>query len=241
MIPMRDGIRLCTDIYRPARSGAPVQEKFPILLERTPYGKGFLASSADYFVRRGYVVVFQDVRGRYQSGGKWVPIRDDPKDGFDTAKWLGEQPWSNGSIGTMGSSYDGATQHAMGIANAPYVKAMVPRNAMSDFGRYGVRHNGAFELRWFNWIMTLGVAAGTDNETAAAARAAENPAAAKALAEMGHKVQEYVRSLPLRQRAPAAKSQPFPLDQAEASRPCDESDWRRSAQGHVPLPQHVRA
>src|SRR5262249_37116927 len=94
--------------------------------------------------------------------------------------------------------YGGATQHALAIAGAPYVKAMVPRNAMSDFGRYGVRHNGAFELRWFNWIMTLGVAAGTDNEAAAAARAAENPAAAKALAEMGHKVQEYVRSLPLR-------------------------------------------
>src|SRR3984885_13786466 len=66
----------------------------------------------------------------------------------------------NGSIGTMGSSYDGATQHAMAIANAPYVKAMVPRNAMSNFGRYGVRHNGAFELRFFNWVFTLGNATG---------------------------------------------------------------------------------
>ena len=94
MLPMRDGIRLCTDIYRPARNGAPVPEKFPIILERTPYGKGFVASSADYFVRRGYVVIFQDVRGRYKSEGKWAPIRDDPNDGFDTAKWLGEQPWS---------------------------------------------------------------------------------------------------------------------------------------------------
>ena len=163
MIPMRDGVRLSTDIYQPARNGAAVPEKFPIILERTPYGKGFLASSADYFVRRGYVVVFQDVRGRYKSEGKWVPIRDDPNDGFDTAKWLGEQPWSNGSIGTTGSSYDGATQHAMAIANAPYLKAMVPRNAMSDFGRYGVRHNGAFELRFFNWVFTLGYATGTNS------------------------------------------------------------------------------
>ena len=56
----------------------------------------------------------------------------------------------------MGTSYGGATQHALAIANAPYVKAMVPRNAMSDFGRYGVRHNGAFELRFFNWVLTLG-------------------------------------------------------------------------------------
>jgi len=97
MIPMRDGIRLCTDNYRPARNGVPVQERFPIILDRTPYGKSFFASSADYFVRRRYVVVFEGVR-----------------------------------------------------ANAPYVKAMVPRNAMSNFGRYGVRHNGAFELRFFN-------------------------------------------------------------------------------------------
>src|SRR4051794_31381379 len=78
MIPMRDGVRLCTDIYRPARNGAPVDGKFPIILERTPYGKAYFASDADYFVRRGYVVVYQDVRGRYQSEGKWIPIRDDP-------------------------------------------------------------------------------------------------------------------------------------------------------------------
>src|ERR1700722_17023526 len=87
MIPMRDGIRLSTDIYRPARNGTPIAEKFPIILERTPYGKAFVASSADYFVPRGYVVVSQDVRGRYKSEGKWTPIRNDPNDGFDTAKW----------------------------------------------------------------------------------------------------------------------------------------------------------
>src|SRR5579871_5533439 len=124
LIPMRDGIRLCADVYRPARNGAPVPDKFPIILERTPYGKDFFGSSAAYFVKRGYVVVFQDVRGRYKSEGKWVPLRNDPNDGFDTAKWLGEQPWSNGSIGTTGSSYDGGTQHAMAIAGAPYLKAM---------------------------------------------------------------------------------------------------------------------
>src|ERR1017187_5500517 len=100
MIPMRDGIRLCTDIFRPARNSAPGPGKFPIILERTPYGKGYIADPANYFVTRGYVVVFQDVRGRYKSEGKWVAIRDDPNDGFDTAKWLGEQPWSDGNIGT---------------------------------------------------------------------------------------------------------------------------------------------
>ncbi|HEX4596141.1 MAG TPA: CocE/NonD family hydrolase, partial [Bryobacteraceae bacterium] len=139
-----------------------------------------------------------DVRGRYKSEGHWRPIADDPNDGFDTAKWIGEQPWSDGSIGTIGTSYAGATQHALAIANAPYVKTMIPVDAMSDFGRYGVRHNGAFELRFFNWVFTLGNAAGTPNANAAASRAAADPVAAAALAEMGNHVGDYVRSLPLR-------------------------------------------
>jgi hypothetical protein len=195
---MRDGVRLATDIYRPARNDAPVEGKFPVLLERTPYNKETQETLVNYFVPRGYVVIVQDVRGRYKSEGRWRPIRDDPSDGFDTAKWIGAQPWSDGSIGTMGTSYAGATQHALAIANAPYVKTMIPRNAMSDFGRYGVRHNGAFELRWFNWVFTMGNAAGTPNASAAAARAASDPAAVAALLDMGNRVRDYVRSLPLR-------------------------------------------
>jgi uncharacterized protein len=198
MVAMRDGVKLATDTYCPARNGRPVEDKFPALLVRTPYNKERGAATAGYFVPRGYVVVFQDVRGRYKSEGRWHPIRDDPNDGFDTAKWIGTQPWSDGSIGTMGSSYEGATQHALAIANAPYVKAMVPRNAMSDFGRYGVRHNGAFELRFFNWVFTLGNTAGTSDASPAAARAASDPAAAGALVDLGARVREYVRSLPLR-------------------------------------------
>src|SRR5947209_4366053 len=171
MVAMRDGVKLGTDIYRPA-----ADKRYPVILERTPYNKDAAAEAAAFLVEHGYAVVAQDVRGRYQSEGRWVPIRDDPNDGFDTAKWIGEQPWCDGNIGTIGTSYGGATQHALAIANAPYVKAMVPRNAMSDFGRYGVRHNGAFELRWLNWVFTLGNAAGSRNEAAASARAAENPA-----------------------------------------------------------------
>jgi putative CocE/NonD family hydrolase len=130
--------------------------------------------------------------------GHWRPHYDDPNDGFDTAQWIGSEPWCDGGIGTIGSSYAGATQHALAIANAPYIKAMVPRNAMSDYGRYGVRHNGAFELRFFNWVFTLGNATGTPDALPAAKRAATDPAAAKALVDMGNQVREYVRSLPLR-------------------------------------------
>jgi putative CocE/NonD family hydrolase len=207
MIPMRDGVTLASDIYRPGRNGVPADGKFPTILERTPYNKdGGIPNSAgyisplpsDYFVPRGYIVVLQDIRGRYKSGGHWQLLQAEPNDGFDTAKWIGAQSWSDGNIGTIGTSYDGGTQHALAIAGAPFVKAMIPVDAMSDFGRYGVRHNGAFELRFFNWVFTLGNSTGTTNAPLAAERAAVNPAAAKELIDMGNHVAEYVRGLPLR-------------------------------------------
>lgn len=153
MIPMRDGVKLAADIYRPARDGYAADGKFPVVLMRTPYNKESSAASATTLVPHGYVVVLEDVRGRYKSEGHWLALATDPEDGYDTAKWIGAQSWCDGGIGTIGSSYAGATQHAMAIAGAPYLKAMIPRNAMSDFGRYGVRHNGAFELS----LLQLGV------------------------------------------------------------------------------------
>lgn len=198
MVAMRDGVRLATDIYRPAIGGVAVDGRFPVVLVRGPYNKDADLAVARTYVPRGYVFISQDVRGRYRSEGRWRPLADDPNDGFDTATWIGEQPWSDQNIGTIGSSYNGATQHALAIAGAPHVKAMIPRNAMSNFGLYGVRHHGAFELRWLNWVVTLGNAAGTANALPAALRAATDPTAAPALVDFGGRVQEYVRSLPLR-------------------------------------------
>src|SRR6185369_2885309 len=156
MIPMRDGGRLATDIYFPAKDGVALPGPRPVVLERTPYRKSANLYMTIPFLQNGYIVVLQDVRGRYASEGKWRPLRDDVTDGPDTTKWIGAQPWSDGNIGTMGSSYDGGTQHALAIGNAPYVKAIFARNAMSDMGLYGTRHNGAFELRFSNWIVGLG-------------------------------------------------------------------------------------
>ena len=199
MVPMRDGIRLATDIYLPARGAAVADGRFPVILQRTPYNKaGRDPSLVRAMVPRGYAVLVQDVRGRYRSEGRWQPLRDDALDGFDTAAWIGAQPWARCSIGTVGTSYDGATQHALAIAAAPCLKAMVPRNAMSNLGHYGVRHHGAFELRWLNWVLTLGNAADTANALPAAQRAAANPVAAPALVALGSQVQEYARNLPLR-------------------------------------------
>ena len=209
MVAAPDGTKLATDVYLPARNGVAAGGKFPAIVERTPYNKDNVSSAMiEFFVARGYVFVTQDVRGRFRSEGHWRPVRDDGADGAALLKWIGEQRWSSGKVGSVGTSYGGATQHALAIANAPHLAAMVPVDAMSNYGRYGIRHNGAFELRWFNWVVTLGNATGTragatglfqsPDGKFAAERAAVNPAAAAALAEMGTRVREYVKMLPLR-------------------------------------------
>lgn len=208
MVPARDGIRLAADVYAPGHSGT-VTGRFPAIVERTPYNKESGAEAqVQFFVPRGYVVVRQDVRGRYHSEGKWRPMRDDGADGADLLTWIAKQPWSNGKVGTVGTSYGGATQHALALAGAPNLAAMVPVDAMSNTGYYGIRHHGAFELRWLNWIFTLGNATGTrstptglrsdPNAEAAATRAALTPEAVPALRELGANVREYARALPLR-------------------------------------------
>jgi uncharacterized protein len=157
MVAMRDGKRLCTDIYRPARNGIAESGRFPALLVRTPYDR---SQDEDYygakFVPHGYVVVIQSVRGRYGSEGSWRFFRDDPSDGYDVAAWIGSQSWSDGTIGTLGGSYEGGTQHAMALARPPALKAMVPLVAATDVGHYGIRHSGAFELRFFTWLFSVG-------------------------------------------------------------------------------------
>jgi uncharacterized protein len=190
MVPMRDGVKLACDIYRPAVNGKPVEGKFPVILERTPYGKDTVRSWVEFFVPRGYIAIGQDVRGRYDSEGSWRPFRDDGNDGYDTAKWIGEQPWSDGGIGTVGTSYPGGTQHALALANPPYLKAMIPADAMSDFGLYGVRHNGAFEMRWMNWIFNIGGPNGS--------HASRDPQTREALLKLGEQVREYAKGMPLR-------------------------------------------
>jgi putative CocE/NonD family hydrolase len=106
-VRMRDGVSLSIDIYRPAENGVPLPGPFPVLLERTPYGKrrAVLSQAGEYFARAGYVVVMQDVRGRFASEGEWYFLSEqEGPDGFDTVEWLSAQPWCDGRIGTMGLS-----------------------------------------------------------------------------------------------------------------------------------------
>ncbi len=168
MVPMRDGVELATDIYR-----SPAQEStegLPVILTRTPYNKTGAKVMGEYFARHGYVFVAQDTRGRYNSQGVWHMMTDDGPDGVDCAAWIGKQPWSNGRIGMIGTSYVGGTQHAMAMAHAPELKTVIPVDAMSNMGRQSLRNAGAFELRFWNWIFLnggKGSNAATDSGTAA--------------------------------------------------------------------------
>ena len=167
MVRVRDGVRLATDVYRPARGGKPVNGRFPVILERTPYGKTVVSRSelsladpvpksraevAAFFVRRGYVVIYQDCRGRYASEGKFVKYLSDGADGFDTCAWIVRQPWCDGKIGTMGLSYAAHTQGALGSADAPGVAAMfLDSGGFSNAYQGGIRQGGAFELKQVTW------------------------------------------------------------------------------------------
>ncbi len=191
MVAMRDGVKLATDIYYPAAGGVKREGKFPAIMERTPYDKtGASRGNGPFYASNGYVYVAQDTRGRYGSEGVWHMMVDDVADGYDTAQWLVAQPWSDGGFGMVGGSYVGGTQHAMALSGAPGLKAIVPIDAVSNTGYFGMRNGGAFELRFMNWIFTIGGPQGS--------RAARDPGTQAVLAEAGKNVRKYLEALPLR-------------------------------------------
>jgi uncharacterized protein len=192
MIAMRDGTRLAADIYLPAKDGSAISGKFPTILSRTPYDKSAQASvrEAQWFVSRGYSVVMNDVRGRYASEGVWRMMLDDGRDGYDTVEWIAAQPWSNGKVGTIGTSYPGGTQHALAEMNPPHLSAMIPVDALSNVGIAGFRHGGAFELRFVNWIYIIGAPN--------AKRALEDPTLRAALIRNGEMMRQHVWNLPVK-------------------------------------------
>ena len=152
MLPMRDGTRLSTDVYRPARDGEPVEGRFPVLLARTPYNKDGRGGSpqVEYFVRNGYVVVIQDTRGRHESEGLFTKYNDfDARDGYDTMEWIVGLPYSTGQIGTWGTSYGAHTQADAAKLDPPGLVTMVLNmGGTSNSWDHGIRYHGAFELGW---------------------------------------------------------------------------------------------
>ncbi len=108
LVPMRDGVLLATDVYRPDEPGS-----YPVVLSRTPYNKEGLAGMGRDGARRGYVVVTQDTRGRFASQGENLPFNLEGPDGQDTLAWITSQPWCNGKVGTVGGSAGAIVQYPL--------------------------------------------------------------------------------------------------------------------------------
>jgi hypothetical protein len=160
-VEVRDGTRLATDVYRPAdpETGDPVSTPLPALLLRTPYDKrdrGRVEDQGNWFARRGYVVAIQDCRGRYASEGEFYLHRSEPEDGYDTVEWLAERPYCDGQVGTIGTSYSAWVQNALAALDPPHLAAMFVNQGAANAWEATFRHNGAFELRWLTWALTIG-------------------------------------------------------------------------------------
>ena len=199
MVPMRDGVRLATDIYIPTQDGKPLSQKLPTILERRPYNKDGCGGSGRYYASHGYAFVAQDTRGRYKSEGVWHMLTDDGIDGADAAAWIADQPWSDGKIGMIGTSYVGGTQHAMAMEKVPELVTIIPVDAMSNLGYASMRNGGAFELRFWNWIMFT---------SPKGSRASRDPGTQAVLQEMSDNRRIYLQNLPLRRGTTPLKLAP---------------------------------
>lgn len=158
-VKTRDGISLATDIYRPANpeTGKPIDDPKPALLDRTPYNKRKrMERHGEWFAKRGYVVAVQDCRGRFESEGDFYIFVNEPEDGYDTVEWLAEQPYCDGQVGTIGTSYGAWVQSALATQDPPHLEAMFINQGAANGREATFRHNGAFELRWLCWAYTLG-------------------------------------------------------------------------------------
>jgi uncharacterized protein len=148
MVPMRDGIRLRSDIYVPAGPGP-----FPVLLCRYPYSvaDGMMDRRNREVAGQGYTVVFQHCRGRYGSEGVFYPFHPDVEDGYDAVEWAASQPWSNGRVGMFGASYGGLAAWLAAIARPPHLMAIAPVSASWSFIGCNIWY-------WTRGVMGLGFA-----------------------------------------------------------------------------------
>jgi uncharacterized protein len=159
-VVMRDGVVLRADIYRPQAEG-----KFPVLLQRTPYDRRNFEFGLKG-AQRGFVVIIQDVRGRYASEGEFYTFVNEPNDGYDTVEWAAALPYSNGKVGMFGGSYVGATQMLAAIAHPPHLAGICPVVTSSNYHDSWTYQGGAFE-QWFNESWSSGLAQDTLNRKVA--------------------------------------------------------------------------
>jgi putative CocE/NonD family hydrolase len=159
MMPMRDGVKLSTDLYFPS-----VQEgKFPCILIRTPYKKESSELDGKFYARRGYAVAIQDVRGRYASEGEWEPFVHEGEDGYDAVEWLAAQPWSNGKVGMVGGSYLGWVQFWAAVQKPPHLATIIPNVVPPDpFYNFPYEYGSFFILAALWWAEMVEKEAASD-------------------------------------------------------------------------------
>ncbi len=164
MMPMRDGIRLATDIYRPKDAKGPV----PIVFSKTPYNFNYWdvrnrvpadMSTALAWVKRGYAYVVQNERGHFFSEGNYDILGAPITDGYDAIEWLTKQPWSNGKVGTTGCSSTAEWQPAVASLGHPGFAAMNVQGFGAGVGRVGPYfeqgnwyRGGAVQMLFITWI-----------------------------------------------------------------------------------------
>ena len=144
MVPMRDEVRLATDVYLPSGPGP-----FPTLLVRDIYGNGSAPGRQRYArwaTENGYAFVFQNARGRYDSEGQWYPYFQEINDGYDTLSWIERQAWSNGKVGMFGTSYLASVQWLAALGQHPALKAIAPAMSPGNYYRDVAYPGGAFSL-----------------------------------------------------------------------------------------------
>ena len=203
VVPMHDGVHLAADLFLPDGGG-----RRPTVLVRTPYGRKSLASqSYRYFVRRGYALVIEDVRGRYASQGRFGNMAQEGPDSNDTIDWIAEQPWSNGRVAMAGGSYLGMVQWWAALQENPHLAAISPVCSGNDeyLDRY-YSTGGALKLgHRLLWL--------TENLTA--------PSRVPAL------LPSYIRHLPVRSSDVAATGLPQPLWRTAIAHPSFDGYWKR--------------
>ena len=165
MVPMWDGVRLATNIYRPKTSE---NEPVPTIFVKTPYNMNKWRDGehrTDSYgaileaVSRGYAYVNQNERGRYYSEGEWDILGPPVSDGYDALTWISAQPWSNGKVGTSGCSSTAEWQMGLASLDHPAHAAMVPQGFGAGVGRVGPWYEqgnwyrgGAEQMLFFTWL-----------------------------------------------------------------------------------------
>lgn len=156
MVPMRDGVRLAIDVHRPAVDGEPAAGRFPAILIRTSIGKGHPEWSGviDHYTARGYVVVIQDLRSRFDSEGDGRYYHTcnpwEGEDGYDTIEWIASQPWCTGKVGMIGSSHRGMVQIHAALHRPPHLAAICPEQPPTNIYAHEAREGGAMQLHMYS-------------------------------------------------------------------------------------------